>query len=478
MSRLLVVVASVVLSACSLSGNESAPPRSQFYFPAGIAHVDVPGKTEGALFVANANFDKRYGTGSIDVVDLDAVGLPPLGSATGVQALADLHVEASQTVQIASFAGELGLLPLPNGRYRVYVPTRSEGMRVYQAEAAFDAQGVPTLKCIGGEGQNCTSLGASLSPNAFQRSSTGVPRAPSPYGVVATVRACAATADCCPAEGDCSRSCNAGQCVDANGDPFADVWFTHLSQADSPTQSGTNFRAYLVRLDSDTFAVDEGSFINIGAGGTNSIVARGPWVYASGRVVSPAPNLVRLVRRDGVTLASSLESFFRVADARGLTFSSDGKKIYLVGRIPDTLLVIKLDETNVDAPVLSFVRGVPLPDAPNQVAVIARPGRGDLVAVTATTGGSLALYDEDVGDLVALIPGLGVQPFGLAVDHRGTAARLYVSLFGDGRVAVVDIADLSRPQEARLVAHLGRSQLCLTRGATSPACRALDGGVQ
>jgi hypothetical protein len=33
-----------------------------------------------------------------------------------------------------------------------------------------------------------------------------------------------------------------------------------------------------------------------------------------------------------------------------------------------------------------------------------------------------------------------------------------VSNFGDGRVAVVDIADLTQPQNARLVARLGRLQ--------------------
>jgi hypothetical protein len=192
-------------------------------------------------------------------------------------------------------------------------------------------------------------------------------------------------------------------------------------------------------------------------------------------VLSPAPNLLRIVGRDGTAYSTSLESYFRVSDSRHLALSSDGKRLFLVGRVPDTLLVLKINDA--DPTSLSFVRGVPLPDAPNQVAVISRPGRGDLVAVSATSGGSVAIYDEDVGELVALVPGLGVQPYGLAVDHRGTAARLYVSLFGDGRVGVIDIPDLDRPQEAHLVAHLGASQLCVTRGATSPACLALDGGA-
>jgi hypothetical protein len=75
-----------------------------------------------------------------------------------------------------------------------------------------------------------------------------------------------------------------------------------------------------------------------------------------------------------------------------------------------------------------------------------------------------------VGELVAHVPAVGIQPFGVAVDRRGSGARLYLSNFGDGRVAVVDIPDLARPQDARLVAHLGQSQLCLTRSTQTAGC--------
>ena len=107
-----------------------------------------------------------------------------------------------------------------------------------------------------------------------------------------------------------------------------------------------------------------------------------------------------------------------------------------------------------------------------QARVIARPGRGDLVAITCTSSGAVAIYDEDVGDLVALVSGIGAQPFALAIDTRANAARIYVSNFGDGRIAVIDVPDLNRPQGARLVAHLGEQQVCLTRGKTSPGCLA------
>jgi hypothetical protein len=69
---------------------------------------------------------------------------------------------------------------------------------------------------------------------------------------------------------------------------------------------------------------------------------------------------------------------------------------------------------------------------------------------------------------VAQVP-VGQQPFDVAVSLRGAGARLFVSDFGDGRVAVVDLPSLSTPSEARLVAHLGARQLCLTT-PSDPSC--------
>ncbi|MBL8909563.1 MAG: hypothetical protein JNM17_02560 [Archangium sp.] len=472
-----VLAGLLLLVACADPGSSSGPPLTQLYFPTGIAHVDVPGKPEGVLFVSNANFDKRYATGSINALALDKLGLPALGTTAdaGIVALTDLQLGESQSVQIATFAGEMAVQPLNASSYRIFVPTRSEGMRVYRVQANIDADGNPSLACIGDDGsrgQNCFELGASLSPREFEQSKTGIPRAPSPYGVAWANRACTVQADCgCEGEG-CQRACTAGFCVGSDNQPFADVYVTHLTQADSPALSNTNFRAYLVRLDSDTFSVAEDNFINIGPGGSNSVAVYKNWAYLSGRILSPAPNLMRIVGRDGTVFSTSLESFYRVSDARGISFSSDGKRLYVVGRIPDTLMVLNVS-TPETIPTLSFVRGVTLPDAPNSVAIIPRAGKRDLVVVTATSGGSVAIYDDEVGDMVALVTGVGVQPFGIAVDHRGNAARIYVSNFGDGRLSVIDIEDLNRPQLARLVAHLGAQQLCHTRGVNSPGCLAV-----
>lgn len=478
MKRLLLPAAVAVLSACPSADNSTPPPLGSLYFPAGLAHVPAPGKPEGVLLVANANFDKRYSSGSIAALALDTLGLPALGSAEqGVKAITDLKMSPNQSVQIASFAGELAVQRTGTDAYRVYVPTRSEGMRVYRTEASF-ADGAPVLSCVGEASQDCLETGASLSPREFEQSDAGIPRAPSPYGVAVGPRACTIAADCCVAGAlDCGRSCTAGQCVGTDGKPFADVWVTHLTQADSPLLSGQNLRGYVALLESDAFTVREDTFIPIGAGGSNSAAVVGNWVYLSGRILNPAPNLMRVVNRDRVVISTALESLFRVSDARGIAVSSDGKRLFVVGRVPDTLLIVNIDQGG-PYPLLTFARSVPLPAGPNEVRVIARPGRGDLVVVSCTNAASVALYDDDIGDLAALIGGVGSQPFGVAVDARVGAARVYVSNFGDGRISVIDVPDLNRPQGARLVAHLGQQQVCLTRGASSPACQATMGVSQ
>ena len=126
---------------------------------------------------------------------------------------------------------------------------------------------------------------------------------------------------------------------------------------------------------------------------------------------------------------------------------------------------------------LAVEHAVPLPEGADLVTVIPRAGRSDLVAIACSTAGVLAFYDDDVGDLVAQVSGVGLQPYAIAVDLKdATGARLYVSNFTDGRVAVVDIPDLNEPKTAQIVAFLGQTQLCLTRGARDTSQPACDGG--
>ncbi len=480
-----LVLAAWVTGCPSGVGNGNLPPSGQFYFPSGIMHVDSALSPEGVLFVANANFDKRYSSGSVVGLNLSTIGLPTFGDPVGPKGPVQLplNVNDAGIVLITSFAGEMAALDLGSGRTRLFIPSRSEGMKLQaiDADPLASPTSQPVLHCSTPEGtspSDCGTNAPSLSPKAFELSTAGVPRAPGPFGVTVRPRACTTS---CPV-----GTCQAGRCMTTNpagvAEPYADVFVTHITQADSPLATGLLPRGYLIRLASQNPTVTESSFINIGVGATNSVVSGRRYVFTSGRGLNPTGNLMRLVdpetiNDDGGTLVYSagLEQSFRAIEARGIQLSSDERRIYIAARIPDSLLVATIDDPSAVRPIIQVARSVPLPASPNEMRIIPRVGRSDLLVIACTGAQSIAIYDDEVGDLVAQVNGVGLSPFDVTVDLRGAGARLYVSDFDDGRIAVIDIPDLLRPQDARLVAHLGEQQLCLTQGQRNPSL--CDAGV-
>jgi hypothetical protein len=474
MRRHAASLAVLVLAACSANSYFYPPPASRLYFPTGMVHVDMAGSDSGVLFIANADFDKRYSTGSVVALNLDQVGLPAFGApVTGslpqLTGLGDV-----QAVQVTPFAGEMTSLELSPGRRRLFVPSRSEGMKFQAVDATWGDGGV-TFSCFPpapeGSPADCATNAPTLTPLAYEQTPSGLPRANSPFGVGLRPRACATSDDC-----GAGRSCSAGACYTAAGDRYADVFVTHIAQVDSPIGSNTNLHGFLVRVESDVMEVDAGSFIDLGPGATNSVAAGQHWVYASGRIVSaayPYPYLVREIQQTPVgplTFSTGLELTFAAEDGRGIALGSQEQRLYVLTRSPDALVVAQLGGVTSDTPSARIVQGIGLPALPNELVVIPRAGQGDLVAITCSGAGVVAIYDEDLGALAAQVTSVGQQPFGITYDLRGAGARLYVSNFADGRVAVIDIPDLRRPQEARLVAHLGEQQVCLTLTTTTAAC--------
>lgn len=422
-------------AACTGPGPVKPPPTQRFYFPSGLVHQDVAGSTHGMLYVANADFDKRFDRGSLVAVDLDVVGLPAFGDpvpAAGPPQLTQLGLTDQGTVLLASFAGELAAWRRPGGGLRLFVPSRSEGDLLQVVDAAEPR----ALTCATSEGRDCSEGAFSLT--GYEDAETDLPRAVSPYAVAVSA---------------------AGQ-----------VYVAHLTNADSPRGTAKNLTSYVVKLDAEAPAVDASSFVPLGPGAVNSVALGQRWVYLSGRSLSTGTQLVRLLGQGGEVAGAGLEGEFATIEARGLALSSDEGRLYLATRGPDRLVVAGVVGPASESPGLRVVRAVPLPATPNAVVTVPRPGRSDLVVISCSSAGVLALYDDEVGGVVAQVPGIGLQPYAVAVDRQGAGARLYVSNFTDGRVAVVDVPQLDRPQEARVVAHLGAQQLCLTRAEREGGC--------
>lgn len=449
MRPLFLSSALLLLGACSAATEPRPPPQGRFVYPSGIAHRDLPAlpggaASNGALYVVSANFDRCFDTGSVIAVNLDTVDLPAFGAPVGEKGprpIPDLGVADDAWVQIDNFGGELALWSPEGGTPRLFVPTRSEGSLLH----VIDIDGATSLRCARSSGRNCSDGALSLLSVPGQVADQ--PRAQAPIGVTVAPDA-------------------------------SEVWVTHVEGADSPARTGQNPESYVVRVPADNLSLDATHFFPVGGnslafGGTHAAAVGGRYVYVTGRnytllqgQLQPAEFLVRLIDRRNQTrvLDPVLDATFSTLEARGLALNPDETRLYVVARSPDTLLVVDLVGANTDTPGLTIVDAVPLPDGATDVAVIPResvaggPQRGDLVAVTCSGAGVLVVYDEEVGQVVAQVPGVGLQPAELSVDLRGNAARLFTSNFGDGRIAVIDIPNLDNPQDARLVAHLGAIQ--------------------
>lgn len=490
--RAYILTSALLLASCNTDPEPRPPPSTRLVYPSGIAfwRPEAGPSTNGFLYVASANFDKCYDSGSVVALDLDAVGLRPFGTpfpegpATAAENLTQLGITQQGYVQIDSFAGEMALWSPPGRAPRLFVPTRAESSYLQVIDVADDGT---RLSCAQADADRDCRRNA-LSLLDVPGATDGRPAAPSPIGV------------------SVERT-----------NPDARIWVSHTELV-GPAASRTEeeFQSYLVTLpaaDPSRDALGVGSFVPLGgtgrlAGAAHATAIGSRYVYASGRNSSstqlgaqPTRFILRLVDRQNPArvLNVDLELSYSVREGRGVavtttatrqvpdpafpgdptrTLAAIDERVFLLARGPDTLLV--LDVVNAggpgagNTPTVRLVSALPLPEGSSEVEVIPRAaGRGNLVAVTGSGDEAVALFDEELGQLVAQVevgvgdPNQPSQPFGLTADVRGNSARLFASTFGDGRIAVIDIPDLDRPQNARLVARLGAAQQRDPRQGTS-----------
>lgn len=445
----------VLALACAQEPAPNPSPTDRFYFPTSLAFFLSPGSTSGTLYVASGNYDRRYDQGNVLAVNLDNVqapgsgldaGLPLPGSVGGATTPALQYTTlntnpATDVVQIQSFAGEMLRDPVGyGGRPRLWVATRAEGDLLEGISTDSSGSG---LLCIPA-GTNCVFSGISLAIEQEPQGGSGQPAAPQPYGL-------AMSSD--------------------NSIVPGELWVTHIRPADSPPTSGLDLDNYVVHMDAraalPTVTVP-GNFVSVGLGSGNSLFVGQNNVWVSGRAqltITALDVLMRLVDRfTDTTYFPQVALQFADQEARSLAMRPDESRMYLIGLRPDTLLVIDIINPMSQFPTLVVVRGIPLPAGPNAIRIFQRPSTGgDLVAITCQDDGSLAIYDDDIGQLAQVIEGVGIAPYDVVVDQRGNVARFFVSNFDDGRVAVVDAAlgGDGQPFTANIVATLGQQQGCI-----------------
>ncbi len=415
--RLAPLAVALLLAACGAEPRSAAAPLDRFTFPTGLA------EREGKLLVVSSNFDLNFARddgGSLLQVDL--AGSPPAIQPGGVR--------------LPAFGGEVAVaepaacgIPEP----LALVPSRTANA-VYRVSLAGGG-----LAC--GPGCRLSLEHESLSE---------------PYGVGLS----------CPAGGP------ARAWIGYLRSPDALAWLAVLDLRTGAWQPVEIGGVGLPRSFAYDAERDRLFFTSVETG----LAAPLRWLELGGGCTPGTPEV------DGGCPVRQLDlyAFLRGAELHGIALSNPqaglSRRIYLSVRVYDAtvagaigarpgydiagmLFVLDLEEGPYGDLRARLVRMIDVGVGAAEVRVLPpRAGKRDLVAMTATDDGVLAIYDDDAGalarvfsrDAVTGAPEVGRQPFGLAVQDLGGAARLFVGSFERAYVTPVDVP-LDAPDAAHLV---------------------------
>ena len=391
----------VGLSAgCAQEDAGTPPPTDAFHYPISLALQPSEGVAH-TLYVASSNFDLRYNRGTVLAIDLTALDPDATNESQPLATLIDPKVGH---VTIDSFAG---MMLLYEGE-RLFVPTRAEHL-LY----GIDVSG-PAMSCVrdadSGKPQDCAGIALT----------EGDLEATDPYAIAAH---------------------------------RGSIYVTHGTR---PSSGNSYENSMLAKLDPVTLG--DLSFIDIGPAPSEGILDTPSGLYFTGRAILNASEALRSIVDGqvfdaGVTLATGIQ------EGRGLGLSSDGERLYVLTRGtrnssnapaigPDGLLVIDISLDPITGlarnQVLAFTE---LPEGASQVAVMPRPGKRDLLAVSCTDSGWVILYDDELGVMAGAIA--VDTPYGIAwsaLEDGGLGARIFVASFGGQSVEIIDVPDLNQPQ--------------------------------
>jgi DNA-binding beta-propeller fold protein YncE len=437
MQRVLVCLAITGLAGCPAAGEDIQPPRDQLFFPTGLTVAP----DSSVLFVANANSELRYNSGSISVIDLDAVQSLTDTWATGSVPGGDCNVDASRshvlecneaevvnadsTIRIGNFATALATQTLDSGALRLFAAVRGD----------------PSVTWVdyddASQGLDCGGVGSYPLCNNEHR--------------LAQLR-------------------NDAELPGLNSEPFGIhvdslngyVMVTHLtsgavSLVDAPTDGSQPILADAI---AGLFLADQLTGVRgaVGVAGrlpgsdndlvyvTSRSEERVQMLYVHRSESSPYPTIVP-------SEYFFLDQVFPSDDGRGIAFSADGQRTHIVNRQPPTLSVLdtSLDEQGFPTNELVGVVEV-CTDASN--VTIADPGAGERAYITCFPSGEVWVVNPFSMIVEAIIEvGRGPHAVTVSVDRK----QMYVANFLEDTVAVIDVEPGS-PTENLVVLRLGRTR--------------------
>ena len=422
-------LAGLVGAGCTASAKEVQPPVDQIYFPTGLAVTP----DQSVLFAANANSELRYDSGSITVFDLDMVDrlaadwvtskTIPSGCAQERdhtetlacdEALSGL-IRTDAGVRIGNFATEIALQDIGNGALRLIVPTRGE-----PSIAWLDWDGARLSCTTGTEGYALCDDAHRLSYVHNNPDLSSVPD--EPFGVFAD---------------------SAGQ--------FAIV--THLTTGavtliDSPSVPTADRPVEVADVLIGLFGPDQ----QTGLTGTTGVAGRTPGaagdiVYVGSRsegriqtltVGQPVNNAPPYLLPGPYFFLTGVGSHAGNSnDTRGMAFSANGERLYLINRRPATLQIIDTSLGPTGAPRNQGVAAATI-CREGSTLTVADAGEGERAYVTCFQDGQIYVVDPRGNSEVEEIITVGRGPYSVVASP--SRKKLYVSNFLEDTIAVIDTA--------------------------------------
>lgn len=424
----------VVLAGCTASSEEVRPPDDQLFFPTGAA----VSPDERFLFVANANSELKWDSGTVVVIDLDAVdAVANQWVATQETSGCTIDPDRRETLEcderdfilreagarIGNFATDIAVQDTNNGTLRLFVPTRGD-----PSIAWLDFDGA-SLSC------NDAAQGFALCDEAHRLAY--VQDDPD----LALV----------PDEPFDAYADSAGQ--------YAVV--THLTTGavtliDSPI--GGN--AVVADVMSGLFASDPLTGLRGSTGiatrpGANGIIYVGSrsedrvQMLSVGRPVNNAPPYLIAGNYFFLNLAGDVSG--GSSDSRSLAFSPTGDRMYLINRRPPTLQIY---DTSLGPTGFPKNDGVGVSDICRQASTLAvmDTGEGERVYVTCFQDGQIYVVDPRGLTQIEDIVTVGRGPYSVVVAPN--RKKVYVTNFLEDTIAVLDASPTS-PLYNRVVLRIG-----------------------
>lgn len=435
--------------ACTASASEVEPPADQLFFPTGMA------ATPTELFVASANAELRYDSGTVDVFDLDkvdAIALAWTTSKTIPDAIDADHtctqdpdfietlvcdeqyfLKAGAGARLGNFATDIAVQDMGGGNSRLIVPTRGD-----PSIAWLDWNG-STLSC------NSNQEGFQLCDDDHRL--TFVSTDPNLVDI--------------PDEPFSAFADSAGQ--------FAVV--THLtSGAVTLIDSPRGGDAAITDVQSEVFLPDPLT----GLRGATGVAGRRPDVagdivyvgsrdedriqmFTVGRPVNDAPPFLLVGNwffLDATIGVNSGSSNGGSDDTRGIQFSADGDRMYLINRDPPTLQIFDTSLGDTGFPNNQLIGATDICREGSTLAVM-DSGDGDRAYVSCFEDGTIYIVDPRGLGQVEDIVQTGRGPY--AVTGVAQRKKLFVTNFLEDTVAVIDTTPGAATQN-RVVVRIGVSK--------------------